>query len=366
MGSSNSFGSKRPAHPHLVEGPGGLASEINDLRRDVDEAFTTVESLIAGDVFASLYTPVIPVQATDDDGILLVTASIIAPTTYLGSANGFTGLLAPAAAGNAVISCSKRIVITTAGGAGAGDWTGGNVTVTGTDADGVAQIEAITTVGGAQTKTGSKYFATVSSIALPANTGIGATVMIGVAPEVACIANGVSSAVAQLLYVNADFNRDRIGNRSMSIARKLVLVLSLNAGWDATSMTVTGLDINGGAIAEAIAIPNGGNATVIGAKFFAQVTSIAIPPQSAVDPGTFTLGMSDTVLGLPKLKIPGAIVAVALKELTRADSDSTTAWTVAVAGTLTEPALALPNGAYTPNTQPDGASGRILMYFPQP
>ncbi len=368
MGSSNSFGSKRPARPHLVEGPGGLAREINDLRRDVDEAFVAVESLIAGDVFASLYTPIVPVQAGDDNGILLVTASIALPTTYLGSTDGFTGVLAPNAKGDVVISCPKRIEITTAGGGGAGDWLGGNVVVTGTDADGVAQTESILTAAGANAAVrGLKYFATVSSIALPANTAGGATVMIGVAPELACIASGVSKVTAQLLHADVDFNRDRIGNRAMSIARKLILIPSNNGGWDATDMTVTGLDINGDPLVEAIAIPNGGGgAPVAGVKFFAKVTSIAIPAQTAVDPGTFTLGMSDVVLGLPKLKIPGAIAAVALKELTRLNSYSTTAWTVAVAGTLTEPASARPNGGYTPNTQPDGASGRILMYFPQP
>ena len=38
MGISQAFGSKTPLKPHLVEGPGGLAAEIDKLRKDTDEA----------------------------------------------------------------------------------------------------------------------------------------------------------------------------------------------------------------------------------------------------------------------------------------------------------------------------------------
>ena len=41
--ASSSFGSKRPRAEHLVRGRRGLKGEVADLRRDVDEAFETVE-----------------------------------------------------------------------------------------------------------------------------------------------------------------------------------------------------------------------------------------------------------------------------------------------------------------------------------
>lgn len=44
---SNAFGTKRPIKPHLIQGAGGLAAEIGDLRRDIDEAFNSAEAQIS-------------------------------------------------------------------------------------------------------------------------------------------------------------------------------------------------------------------------------------------------------------------------------------------------------------------------------
>lgn len=356
--ASKAFGGFVAAKPHLVHGPGGLANEIELLRSQVEQAFTTIEGDIAGETFAAVFAPRIEVQATVSNGILLSTASIVAPTTYTGAGNGFTGKLAPGQVGNAKITCPKRLLITI-GGTG-GDWLGGTVHVIGKDADGNAQTEDITSAAGTGTATGVKYFSEVSSIALPAAGGTGATVVIGVSAEVACIMNGGSTTGIQVLTGNTAFNRNRIGNRLMSIARAVSIVFSSHADWDTTTGTLSGLDINGNAISESIAIPNGGG-TVNGAKFFAQVLSFTIPAQSGTG-GTFTMGIRDAILGLPKLKIDGAIAAVSIKELTQVDS--TTAWTAPTAGAVTDAATALPNGSYTPNTAPDGASGRILVYIP--
>lgn len=47
MGSSRSFGAKQPHNLHLVRRPGqGVAGEVNDLRKDVDEAFTALETVV--------------------------------------------------------------------------------------------------------------------------------------------------------------------------------------------------------------------------------------------------------------------------------------------------------------------------------
>ena len=58
--------------------------------------------------------------------------------------------------------------------------------------------------------------------------------------------------------------------------------------------TVTGIDADGDPMSEDFAIPNGGGATVTGAKLFAKVTSIAIPAQSGPG-GTFTAGFGALV-----------------------------------------------------------------------
>ena len=357
MGISQAFGSKTPLKPHLVEGPGGLAAEIDKLRKDTDEAFATVETSIAGETFGSVFAPRIEVQTGVTNGLLLSTASIVAPTTYTGAGNGFTGKLAPGAAGNAFVTCPKRLKLTI-GGTGA-DWLGGTVHVIGKDADGLAQTEDIVSAAGTGTTTGVKYWTEISSVALPACGDVNATVQIGVADEVACIMNGGSTAGVQTLTGNGAFNRNRIGNRLMTIARAVSIVFSSHADWDATTGVLSGIDINGNAISENISIPNGGG-TVNGAKFFAQITQFVIPAQSGTG-GTFTMGIRDAILGLPKLKIDGAIAAVALKEATQVDSSA--AWTAPTAGTVTDAASALPNGSYTPNTAPDGASGRILVYL---
>ena len=54
MGTSTFFGQKAPAIPHLVRGSGGLAGEINDLRADVDEAFSAQEG--AGFLYVDEFT----------------------------------------------------------------------------------------------------------------------------------------------------------------------------------------------------------------------------------------------------------------------------------------------------------------------
>ena len=46
--ASSAFGSKAAAKPHLVAGSGGIAGEIADLRKDVEEAFVTIEASGAG------------------------------------------------------------------------------------------------------------------------------------------------------------------------------------------------------------------------------------------------------------------------------------------------------------------------------
>lgn len=82
-----------------------------------------------------------------------------------------------------------------------------------------------------------------------------------------------------------------VGRSTMAPARAVTLTFSSHADWDATTATVTGVDVDGRTVTDTFSIPNGGNATVTGASgtHFARVTSIAIPAQSGTG-GTFTAG----------------------------------------------------------------------------
>ena len=80
------------------------------------------------------------------------------------------------------------------------------------------------------------------------------------------------------------------GGAAMSTPRFVTFAFSASADWDATSVTLTGLDGNGASQSETIAVPNGGDATVTSTKRYLQVTSIAIPAQSGTG-GTLTVGV---------------------------------------------------------------------------
>lgn len=82
-----------------------------------------------------------------------------------------------------------------------------------------------------------------------------------------------------------------VGDDVMYPARKLTLVLSNHADWDATTAVWTGKDAYGASVTENVSIPNGGNATVTTTGVFSQVTSLYIPAQTGTG-GTFTAGVS--------------------------------------------------------------------------
>lgn len=111
-----------------------------------------------------------------------------------------------------------------------------------------------------------------------------------------------------------------IGVTRMVPARNLVLVLSSHADWDATTAVATGLDEYGREITENIVIPNAGNATVTGAKFFSQITSFVIPAQSGTG-GTATLGTGTLLAPLTQVDVIGIYRYLAAKQLAQ---DATT------------------------------------------
>lgn len=347
-----------PKIPHLVGGH-GVKGEIGQLADAVEAGFEAVETLVAGGP-GRLYSAITPIQALDADGIMTAQASAMTEQTFDGT--DFDGILATGT-GAAIIKVPKRMTIVVGG--TVADFLGGTVSITGKDADGAAQTEDLVVAAGGGTTTGIKYFSEISEVVVPASASADATIGLGVAAETGCIANGASALTAQLIDTNAEFNRNRVGNRTMEVARALALVLSNNAHWDLTTIVVTGLDINGDVISEDFAVPDAGNTTVNGTKFFAQVTSIAIPAQSGAG-GTWALGIRDGILGLPNKMLNGAFAVVLVKEASRPDTAS--AWVDPTDGAITAPATALPNGSYTPHATavPDGARGHMFLYLTDP
>lgn len=109
----------------------------------------------------------------------------------------------------------------------------------------------------------------------------------------AILASGGASAIAEQTVSGAALN-GATGYRDMSVARKITLVLSNHADWDATTATLTGLDVDGAVQSESLTIPNGGNSTVTSTKRYKRVTSLVIPAQSGTG-GTFTVGVAAPV-----------------------------------------------------------------------
>ena len=110
----------------------------------------------------------------------------------------------------------------------------------------------------------------------------------------AIVASGVASAAAPQTITSASFN-GVIGAGRKSPPRNLTFTFNSHADWDATTLVVTGRR-NGRIITENIAIPNGGNATVVGTKVFDMdaaslaLTTFLIPTQSGVN-GTLQVGV---------------------------------------------------------------------------
>lgn len=104
----------------------------------------------------------------------------------------------------------------------------------------------------------------------------------------AILATGGASAATAQTISGASLD-GAVGQGLISPPKNVTLVLSNHSDWDATTAVVTGEDEEGQVIEEDFAIPNGGNATVTGAKIFAKVTSVYIPAQTGTG-GTFTVG----------------------------------------------------------------------------
>lgn len=106
------------------------------------------------------------------------------------------------------------------------------------------------------------------------------------------LASGGASALTAQVISGAAFN-GIIDEADIDPPRRVSLVLSSHANWDATVATVFGTNDRGEQITDTITIPDGGNSSPATTKAFASVSSISIPAQSGAS-GTFTVGVLDS------------------------------------------------------------------------
>lgn len=163
---SGLFSNKGPLKPHLLQQTGGLAAEINDLRKDAGSALAPMAAITVDEF--------INPPAADVDAIKLAIASDLAAQSYSGAAlDGVVGVgtMSP-----------PRTMTTTVGGGVPAD-APVDAEFVGVDIDGnpISEVVAFNQVGG--TTAGTKAFARVTRIDLPAGDGVGALLEFGFGDE---------------------------------------------------------------------------------------------------------------------------------------------------------------------------------------
>ncbi len=104
-----------------------------------------------------------------------------------------------------------------------------------------------------------------------------------------------------------------VGADEMFPPRNITFTLTSNADFDLTTAYVRGLDESGVPQEEAFVIPNGGNVTLTGSKFFSVVTEVYIPAQSGTG-GAYTVGFGSKLGPITKAHFHGIAEYVASRE----------------------------------------------------
>lgn len=376
---SGLFTKQSAQKPHLLRGSGGIQSEIADLRSDVLEEMAAVAAITAEELTN--------VAAADADGIKTSIASSASAASYSGAAlNGVVGA--------GTMSPPRNITITTSSNANINAVA---VVITGKDVNGATQTDTITlTDNGGVTDVGTKAFASVSSIAVPAQGGTGGALqfgfgnVIGLSKKLKARAgsNGlireiVAGSVAQVpADVAVDEWTDPVALdtaglealTATTVAPRTVLAAGLIAGGKTALLTyprnvtftndgsgtpgdapasalVTGTDINDAVLTETILVPQTAT-TVEGVKAFKTIVSVAY----AAGDGTGAM----VSIGFGKklgLRYPLKLRAGASKVIQEIE-----AGTVVTTGTFVLPATSDPNGTYSPSTSPDGSKDYAVYY----
>lgn len=166
--ASKSFGTeiaRRPAYQNRVRGTIG---EVNDLRADVEAAFTKQETPGNGGTSLLAVDEWTDPAAAAADGLEVATATQTTARTVTSFVAGGVAALA---------AYPRNVTFTTAGSTPAD--APANAVVTGTDINGDALTETITVAQTATISEGAKCFKTVTSIVFAAGDGTDATVAIG-------------------------------------------------------------------------------------------------------------------------------------------------------------------------------------------
>ena len=208
-----------------------------------------------------------------------------------------TGASATVTTGIIGMARHQRISATTGG--TAADIRAEQVVVTGTDPNGTTITETlpIFTVNTATTVTGTKIFATITSVLFPAMDGTGATISIGNvgAPTAADVDSihtartdtGASATVTTGTSINFP-----------DVPRNVTATSGGTAGdIRAESVVITGKDVEGATVTETLpAFTVNSAGTVTGSKIFAEITSILFPAMDGTG-ATISIGHGE-VLGL--------------------------------------------------------------------
>lgn len=160
---SGLFSDKRAHKPHLVEGKGGVAGEVEDVRKDVQ---VTLEPMAALTV-EEFTNPAL----ADVDGLEAATPCTVAPRTV-------TSFLAP---GQAALAAYPRTITFTTSGTTPAD-APANAVVTTKDANGDTQTETVLVPQTASTTSSVKCAGELVSVAYAAADGTDASVSIGFGP----------------------------------------------------------------------------------------------------------------------------------------------------------------------------------------
>jgi hypothetical protein len=162
---SGLFSNQKPAKSHLVQGKGGVAGEITDLRRDLGASLAPLAAFTVDEFSAP--------AVADPNGIKESFASLAA------TAVEYTGTDLDGVVGTADMDPPRNITVTTGAGGTPGD-SPSEAYITGKGIDGVERTETIALSQSAGTDVGAYAFVSVSKVALKGDgAGTGAALEVG-------------------------------------------------------------------------------------------------------------------------------------------------------------------------------------------
>jgi hypothetical protein len=113
-----------------------------------------------------------------------------------------------------------------------------------------------------------------------------------------------ATAASPVTYTGGTLNGSQ-GSNVIAIPRNVLATLAVGVGAyvAGSTITVTGLDGNGSPLTEVLTIVGtGGGTTILGQKFFSQVTSIAVQAQATTG-GSFQFGVQDSLVNCRQMRV---------------------------------------------------------------